>query len=122
MQDKADKLPKVFTVNWFRKDADGGFMWPGFGENMRVLEWIIGRCQGTAEAHETAIGLMPKAHDINTENLDLDSDVLEALLAVEVDGWQKENKSVAEFLQEYGDRVPQALYDELTQSNQKLAG
>ncbi len=120
MQEKADRLPKVFTVNWFRKDENGKFMWPGFGENMRVLEWVIGRCQDTAKAHETAIGMMPRVEDLNTENLNMDGDVLAQLLSVDKAAWKQENQSVAEFLNEYGDRVPSALYDELKQTDAKL--
>lgn len=121
MQEQADHLPKVFTVNWFRKDADGKFMWPGFGENMRVLEWIIARCQDQVGAHETAIGYLPGVGDLNTENLDMDMAVLQQLLAVDAAGWQKEASSVTEFLAKFGDRVPQALYDQLNTLQAKLA-
>ncbi|WP_223787235.1 phosphoenolpyruvate carboxykinase (GTP) [Marinicella meishanensis] len=121
MQEKADHLPKVFTVNWFRKDADGRFMWPGFGENMRVLEWIIARCQDQVGAQETAIGHLPQVADLNTDDLDMDLGVLDQLLTVDAAGWQKEAESVTEFLAEFGDRVPQALYDQLQTLQAKLA-
>jgi len=78
-------LPKVFYVNWFRKDEDGKFLWPGFGENSRVLEWVFRRCQGEGEATETAIGLVPPAGDLNTEGLDLSAEALEELLTVDDD-------------------------------------
>lgn len=113
MQTKADHLPKVFTVNWFRKNDQGKFMWPGFGENMRVLEWIIGRCTDQLQARETAIGYLPEVKDINTDNLDMDLAVLEQLLTVDVDAWKTEVNSVEAFLKEYGDRVPSALFEEL---------
>ena len=113
MQDKADKLPKVFTVNWFRKDADGQFMWPGFGDNMRVLEWIVKRIEGEADAEETPIGNMPKAGDLNTQGLDIDPETLQALFAVDTEGWQKEVADIDAFLAEYGDRVPAELKQEL---------
>ena len=113
MQDKADKLPKVFTVNWFRKDADGQFMWPGFGDNMRVLEWIVKRIEGEADAEETPIGNMPKAGDLNTQGLDIDPETLQALFAVDTEGWQKEVTDIDAFLAEYGDRVPAELKQEL---------
>ncbi len=113
MKEKASRLPKVFTVNWFRKDDAGKFMWPGFGENMRVLEWIIGRCEGQLSAKDTAIGKLPEIKDINTSGLDMNLNVLDQLLTVEADAWQQEATSVVEFLTEYGDRVPQALFDEL---------
>lgn len=120
MQEKASQLPKVFTVNWFRKDDNGKFMWPGFGENMRVLEWIVGRCQGELSASETAIGHVPTKSDINTNDLNMDMTVLEELLTVDAEGWKNETKSIQSFLDEYGDRVPEALYDELKTTEQKL--
>ena len=113
MQEKAAKLPKVFTVNWFRKDDQGKFMWPGFGENMRVLEWIIGRCQDQVKANETAIGLLPSRDDINTDELDMDLNVLDELLTVDQAAWQDELDSVDAFLQGYGERVPAALFKQL---------
>ncbi len=120
MQNKADKLPKVFTVNWFRKDEQGKFMWPGFGENMRVLEWIIGRCDGELSARETAIGQLPEVKDINTNDLNMDMQVLDQLLTVEADAWKAEVNSVESFLQEYGDRVPEALFAELQNTLKNL--
>jgi len=113
MQDKADKLPKVFTVNWFRKDEDGQFMWPGFGENMRVLEWIVKRIEGEVEADETPIGNLPKAEDLNTTGLGIEAEVLSALFAIDQSGWQNEVAAIDEFLAEYGDRVPAELKQEL---------
>lgn len=121
MKDKANHLPKVFTVNWFRKDDNGKFMWPGFGENMRVLEWIIGRCQGELDATETAIGHLPSRDDINTNDLDMDLNVLDELLKVDKEAWKKEAESVTDFLNEYGDRVPQTLYSQLQQMTEKLS-
>ena len=120
MKDKADHLPKVFTVNWFRKDEQGKFMWPGFGENMRVLEWIIGRCEGQFDATETAIGHLPSAADINTQDLDMDMNVLDQLLTVDQAGWQAESESVKKFLTHYGDRVPVELFAELEAMENKL--
>jgi phosphoenolpyruvate carboxykinase (GTP) len=120
MKDKADHLPKVFTVNWFRKDEQGKFMWPGFGENMRVLEWIIGRCEGQFDATETAIGHLPSAADINTQDLDMDMNVLDQLLTVDQAGWKAESDSVKKFLINYGDRVPAELFAELEAMENKL--
>ena len=120
MQEKASKLPKVFTVNWFRKDDQGKFMWPGFGENMRVLEWIIGRCQEQLNANETAIGLLPSRDDINTDQLDMDLNVLDELLTVEKAAWQDELDSVDAFLQGYGERVPAALFKQLRKISEQL--
>jgi len=118
MQDKADKLPKVFTVNWFRKDE---VMWPGFGENMRVLEWIVKRIEGEVEAEETPIGNLPKAEDLNTSGLDIDAEVLSALFAIDQSGWQNEVAAIDEFLAEYGDRVPAELKQELETTRAGLA-
>jgi phosphoenolpyruvate carboxykinase (GTP) len=88
-------------------------MWPGFGENMRVLEWIIGRCEGQLDATETAIGYLPSKADINTEGLNMDMNVLDQLLSIDAGGWQAEAESVKKFLTRYGDRVPAELFSEL---------
>ncbi|WP_395374181.1 phosphoenolpyruvate carboxykinase (GTP) [Marinicella sp. W31] len=112
--DKADnKLPKIFTVNWFRKDQDGRFMWPGFGENMRVLEWILKRCDSQVGTTDTAIGGLPDPADINQQDLDIQAEVLNELLAVNVKGWEQELTEVREYLDGFGERVPEALYNEL---------
>ena len=114
-----DKAPKIFNVNWFKKDAEGHFMWPGFGDNMRVLDWIIKRCEGTVDANETAIGYLPKPEDINIAGLEgeVDADRMKELLAVDPDLWKKE---IAEMRRYYNDdikakggKIPQALYDVL---------
>ena len=95
-------------------------MWPGFGENMRVLEWILGRCTGDAKASNTAIGHLPTAADLNTTDLDMDLSVLDQLLTVDAEAWQKETADVSEFLDTFGDRVPQAMYDQLQKINDQL--
>ena len=104
-----DALPKIFHVNWFRKDEDGRFMWPGFGENMRVLEWIIRRCKGEVEANQTPIGQLPKTDDINIEGIDISDETLRELLTVDRAAYRKEMADIAEDLDEYGDRVPEGL-------------
>lgn len=101
--------PKVFIVNWFRKDSDGTFMWPGFGENMRVLEWIIDRSRGAAGAIETPVGWAPRASDIDRTGLELGSGDLEALLRVDPTEWQDELRSHAEWFAKLGSTVPVAL-------------
>ena len=101
--------PKIFVVNWFRKDAKGAFMWPGFGENMRPLKWILDRCEGTAGAVETPVGWTPRATDLDRSGLDLAPEVLEALLAVDPDEWDRELRSHAEWLAKLGSTVPSAL-------------
>ncbi len=110
--DRSDKLPRVFHVNWFRQDENGRFLWPGFGENLRVLRWIIDRCDGRVAAEETPIGFLPHAADIDTRDLKIDAAALESLLSVNKAQWQAEMAAVAEYLDSYGERLPQALRDE----------
>ena len=106
------KLPGIFHVNWFRKDDDGRFMWPGFGDNLRVLEWIIGRVKGDAGAVETPVGLLPAEGALSLEGTDLSDAHRQALLHVDVEGWRGEFDALAEFLDGFGNRLPQALRDE----------
>ena len=110
-----DKAPKIFNVNWFRKDDDGNFLWPGFGDNMRVLEWIIKRCEGKVDAEETAIGFVPKAEDINLKGIEdeVSEDQLKEILSVDNSLWEDEAKGIEEFYAKFGDRLPKALSDEL---------
>ena len=110
-----DKAPKIFNVNWFRKDDDGNFLWPGFGDNMRVLEWIIKRCEGKVDAEETAIGFVAKAEDINLEGIEdeVSEDQLKEILSVDNSLWEDEAKGIEEFYAKFGDRLPKALSDEL---------
>ena len=111
--DRASDLPSIFHVNWFRKDQEGKFMWPGFGDNMRVLEWIINRSKGEADVTETAIGGMPLSSDININGLDTSDATLEALLDVDSDAWSVEVAQIREYLQQYGDRLPAQMVMEL---------
>ncbi len=116
-----DKAPKIFNVNWFRTDAEGHFIWPGFGDNMRVLMWILDRCEGKVDAVETAIGYEPKAEDINIEGLDIDIDVVKGLLEVDVDLWREEAKGIEEFYAKFGDRLPAELAKQLEALKARLA-
>ncbi len=111
----ADKAPKIFNVNWFRKDDEGNFMWPGFGDNLRVLEWIIKRCEGEVDAQETAIGYLPYAKDINLEGLEGEVTVesLESILDVDKSLWAAEADGIAEFYAKFGDKLPETLKEEL---------
>jgi len=110
--DKSDKLPGIFTVNWFRRDSDGKFIWPGFGENMRVLQWVIERSQGKGDAVETPIGFVPTNDAIDTSDLDVSEQAFAELTSVSGDQWRAEMQGLAEYLESYGDRIPEALWSE----------
>ncbi len=110
----ADKLPKLFYVNWFRKDADGNFLWPGYGDNSRVLQWIFQRCRGTGQAVETPIGYLPAPGAIDTEGLQLNDGAMTTLLTVDADEWRAELPLIAEHYRSLGERVPSELIGELT--------
>ena len=116
-----DKAPKIFNVNWFRTDDDGNFLWPGFGDNMRVLNWIIDRCEGNADACETAIGYVPKAEDIDLTDLDMDMDTLKSILKVDKDVWTKEAEEIEEHYKKFGDRLPEELREQLANLKANLA-
>src|SRR5690606_35699210 len=110
--EKSDQLPKIFHVNWFRQDSSSKFRWPGFGENLRVLRWIIDRCEGRAGARETPIGFLPRPGDIDVDGLDIDKDVLDLLLSIDVNQWKTEMDSIGEYLASFGDRLPAELEQE----------
>lgn len=116
-----DKAPKIFNVNWFRTDDDGNFVWPGFGDNMRVLNWIIDRCEGRADATETAIGYVPKPEDIDLTDLDMDMDTLKSILKVDKDVWTKEAEEIEEHYKKFGDRLPDELREQLDNLKSNLA-
>jgi phosphoenolpyruvate carboxykinase (GTP) len=106
------KLPKIFQVNWFRKNDAGKFIWPGFGDNLRVLEWMLKRVTGQADAVATPVGNLPRAADLNLEGLELDAASLEALLGLDREGWRDEMASIGEYLESFGERLPAALQAE----------
>jgi len=110
--ERTDKLPKVFHVNWFRQNKEGDFLWPGFGENLRVLQWIIDRCENRVDANETPIGYLPNPGDLDITGLDISAENLAALTSIDRDQWQAEMKSVGEYLESYGDRLPEALREQ----------
>jgi phosphoenolpyruvate carboxykinase (GTP) len=120
--ERASKLPKIFHVNWFRKGADGKFLWPGFGDNMRVLEWIVARCEGKAGAQETPIGFLPRRTDLDLTGLDLPPERLDELLAVDVPGWRKELAGIGEYLFHFHQRAPAALWREHARLGAALEG
>jgi phosphoenolpyruvate carboxykinase (GTP) len=115
------KLPKIFHVNWFRKSPEGKFLWPGFGDNMRVLEWILGRCDGTEGAEETPIGYVPRAQDLNLDGLDAAHSNIDSLLHIDTDGWIDEYESIGEYLASFGARMPEALIRERQRISALLA-
>jgi len=110
--EKSNLLPRVFHVNWFRQDASGRFLWPGFGENLRVLRWIVDRCESRIGARETAIGYLPENGGIDLSGLDVSPETMDALLSVDPAKWQHEMVAVGKYLETFGDRVPQKLNDE----------
>ena len=108
-----EKMPKIFYVNWFRKDADGHFLWPGFGENSRVLKWMIDRIEGRVEAIETPIGWLPDPADIDTEGLDLAPEVVAEVARFAANEWNDEYPRLVEWLESMGRRLPEELKEEL---------
>jgi phosphoenolpyruvate carboxykinase (GTP) len=113
------KMPKIFYVNWFRKD-EKGFLWPGYGENSRVLKWIFERCNGTANAVDTAIGCLPGPADIDVKGLDVAPETMTKLLTVDKEGWKAEVPLIREFFAKFGSRMPAALNEEANQLEQRL--
>jgi len=113
-------LPRVFYVNWFRKGDEGEFLWPGFGENGRVLKWIHERCSGKVCGKQTAIGILPGAEELDLTGLDIDSAALETLTSVDVEGWLSEIPKIREFYATFGDRMPADLVAELDRLEAKL--
>jgi len=117
---KLKSPPQIFHVNWFRQDQEGKFLWPGFGENLRVLRWIIERCKGSAGARETAIGYVPATTDLDTQGMGLAPAALEELLAVNPGLWKTEFEGIGAYLEEFGERLPQALKGELAQALRRV--
>ena len=114
------RLPKIFYVNWFRKNEQGGFIWPGFGENSRVLEWIFKRCDGAVDAVETPIGLLPTLDGLNLDQLGLSEDAIASLLRVDADGWMAELPLIEDYYASFGEHVPEELKEELEELKRKL--
>ena len=113
--------PRVYHVNWFRRDAEGKFLWPGFGDNLRVLEWIIDRCEGRAGAEETAIGNLPREEDLHLEGLTLESTALKELLTVNAEEWRAEAADMAKYFEGFGARTPEALRKQVEALQSRLA-
>ena len=115
-----DKLPRIYAVNWFRRDSDGRFVWPGFGDNSRVLDWIIRRLQGRANAVDTPIGRLPVLAELNLEGVDISDDDLQELFRVDRGSWNAEADMTAEYFDQFGDRVPQAMNEQLAALRERL--
>ncbi len=121
MGKKIPHAPKIFHVNWFRTDDEGHFIWPGFGDNMRVLLWILDRCEGKVDAVETAIGYVPNYKDINIDGLDITEDTMKELLSVDKEAWLADVENIKEFYEKIGDRVPAELKEELAGLEARLS-
>jgi phosphoenolpyruvate carboxykinase (GTP) len=117
---KLKNPPKIFHVNWFRQGADGKFLWPGFGDNLRPIAWALQRVAGTAGAQDTAIGHLPRPEDLDVSGLDIKPDTLAEILSVKTDAWKKEVADIRAYLGEYGARTPRALYEELDGVERRL--
>ena len=117
---KTNKLPKIFHINWFRKDNEGKFLWPGFNENLRVLRWIIDRCDEKINARETAIGFLPHACDIDTSDLDISQQNIDELLSIDENDWIEEINSIGKYILSFGERVPTELINEYKKLNKSL--
>jgi phosphoenolpyruvate carboxykinase (GTP) len=106
-------LPRIYTVNWFRKDADGRYLWPGYGENIRVLKWIVERLEGTASMEPSPIGNLPTPDSIDLTGLDMDRSRLAAALSINRDEWRREVHSIRTYYASFGDRLPRELLEEV---------
>ena len=118
---KLGKPPKIFHVNWFRQNAQGKFIWPGFGDNLRVLEWIFARVEGKGEAQETPIGFVPKSNSIDLTGLNLPSNAMDELLSIDSNDWLEDLKLQEEFYSQFGDRLPKEIKTELSELRQRLS-
>lgn len=114
------KLPKIFQVNWFKKDSSGNFIWPGFGENSRVIAWAIGRLEGTFQGRTSALGIMPELEELELAGLELSSESLEKLFEVDKSSWLSETEMISEFFAEFEDRLPKQMAAELEQLEQRI--
>jgi phosphoenolpyruvate carboxykinase (GTP) len=108
----ADKLPKIYAVNWFRKDENGKWLWPGFGENSRVLKWIVDRLEGRAEGVHTAIGTVPVKAELDLDGLEISERDLDILLSVDTEIWKQEAGLLPEYFAQFGDHMPKALVEQ----------
>jgi len=117
---QSQHLPKIFHVNWFRRDESGRFIWPGYGENLRVLRWVIDRCKGDGQALSSPIGFLPTPDAIDTDGLGLAPDTMEALLSIDPAEWLEEMESIEEYFDRFGDRLPPLLRGEAKRVRSEL--
>ena len=117
---KLTQAPRIYHVNWFRRDAQGKFLWPGFGQNLRVLSWMLDRCAGKADAVDSPIGRLPR--NLDTSGLNVSAEAMAALLAVDGPLWRKETSEIRAYLAQFGERLPQELLQELSRTEAGLAG
>ncbi|HRX05614.1 MAG TPA: phosphoenolpyruvate carboxykinase domain-containing protein, partial [Kiritimatiellia bacterium] len=115
-----EKAPKIFYVNWFRKSPDGKWLWPGFGENSRVLKWMCERIEGKADGAETPVGIVPKAGDLDVSGLEISESEMAELLRIDVDGWKSEVPEIEEFLNKAGDRLPARMQNQLAELKKRV--
>ena len=115
-----EKLPQIFFVNWFRRDEAGNFMWPGYGENSRVLKWVFDRLNGTAEAKQTPIGYLPTTDSLDTNGLHINAQDLEAITSVDVPGWREAVPQIRDHFATFGDRLPSELTTALNELESSL--
>ena len=114
------KLPKIFYVNWFRQDKNGKFLWPGYGENSRVLKWVFERCDSKVHAKETPIGRIPDVSDLDTTGLDIKGAHVDELLSVDIEGWLAEVPLIREHFAKFGNRLPKGLQEEVAALEKRL--
>jgi len=113
--------PRIYNVNWFRQDEKGKFLWPGYGENLRVLKWVIDRCFERVDAEKTPIGFVPRPGDINTDGLDISAETMKGLLGIDRTQWKEELKGLREFFEKFGDRLPDEIWTEFHALEKRLA-
>ena len=115
-----EKAPKIFIVNWFRTDENGKFIWPGYGDNMRVLMWILKRCKGEVDAEKTSVGFVPKTKDLNLNGLNLKEETLKEILSIDKSLWEKEAGEIEEFFKKFEGTLPEELKQELNNLKERL--
>jgi len=116
----SSKLPKIFQVNWFKKGKDGSFLWPGFGENSRVIAWVIGKVSGEFQGTESALGQLPAADELNVSGLEIDEATMDQLFEVDSESWSAEIETIKEFFAEFGDELPTELATELMELEKRI--